>query len=823
MRIKKLFVALIMIMFVAVLTACGVGATDTPYFKAKDGTFALNDKGEYVAVVDGEITEMDIKSQFSVTDDYELKLYSDSSFTIEVRGKVQLYVGENTFYLCVIKDGETVENYVVYVNRAKQCKVTFMDGNVTLKELYVTTGKTIATNDIPVPQKAGYEFDGWTVSIDGVVTENFTTVAKWKAKTDTPYSVCHYKQAVAGQSNYELFETENLTGTTQTTATANQKDYLGYSFNENKSVLSGVILGDGSLVLNLYYDAIKAYYTVKIYEENRNNNEYTEIVGERQSLSGNLTSTVTFAPNEKTGFIIDDSSVLSIVLGESAETNVIKVFYKRIRTTVTFEPTNETRTAKYGFGLVKADGSVDSAPTFASTAGAGQECYWANLGATTEVNFTTLTENISVEERVKAKTNTIFFDLDLESDIDVDGVQYDVGDQVTQEYADGSEVSFSVNVNEDYNRSRVKYYFKTNAGASKLSCVETSNGVYTYVFMPSDDGVVYAVGEYIENTYDVKFTIDLFDAEWGTLKSLNGVKYTVDGTEYTVTEAGEITLKLKKGAYSIKITEPNGKEYEYTANVNPSGWEEKRVFALDLGKYVAGYSRIASNLTDTCVRADGTIQVSKTATSWFNLTDCNTSGNFALKMRYTVGTISDTDPKIGFQIKVGDYRILNVFVKHTHLLIQGGFSGDVGTVSFAHGISQLASHSNANPLVLELMLVKTSESLKLYYNVVEVNDDGKFTLLATVTSEQTTVGETTTANDEKLTATVNGLLSETLGGNAVKITVNVLVSAQGERTVTYSHYGVKNNDLPSDSEDESDDGSNNESDGFDSKEWTDHF
>ena len=109
MRIKKLFVALLMMVFVAVLAACGGGDTDTPNFKAKDGTFALNDKGEYVAVVDGEITEMDIKSQFSVTDDYELKLYSDSSFTIEVRGKVQLYVGENTFYLCVIKDGETVE------------------------------------------------------------------------------------------------------------------------------------------------------------------------------------------------------------------------------------------------------------------------------------------------------------------------------------------------------------------------------------------------------------------------------------------------------------------------------------------------------------------------------------------------------------------------------------------------------------------------------------------------------------------------------------------------------------------------------------------
>ena len=169
---------------------------------------------------------------------------------------------------------------------------------------------------------------------------------------------------------------------------------------------------------------------------------------------------------------------------------------------------------------------------------------------------------------------------------------------------------------------------------------------------------MYAVGEYVENTYDVKFTVDLFDAEWGTLQSLDGVKYTVDGTEYNVTQAGEITLKLKKGTHKIKLLEPNGKEYEYTASVNPNGWEEKRSFALDLGRYVAGYSRIASNLTDTLVKADGTIEVSKTTTSWFNLTDCNTSGDFALKMRYTVGTMADVDPKMGFQIKVGDHRIL---------------------------------------------------------------------------------------------------------------------------------------------------------------------
>lgn len=795
MKMKKILLALVLTFFAVITSACSL--FNKPDFSVND-TFVLNDNGEYVATVSGSVTEMDVISKFEVAEGYTLNLYADEAYTSPIRGKVQLYIGENTFYLLVLKGDEKVEDYVVRITRNQEYKVTFKDDGKIVKEVYVGAGEKIPAEDIPDLKKDGYDFDGWTTSIDSVVTENFTTSAKWKVKTDTAYTVCHYQQTTAGQNDYQLIDTENLAGTTQETATAVQKNYAGYRFNVSQSVVSGIIAGDGSLTLNMYYDIITVDYMVKVFEENRDDNDFVELVGKRKSLVGNLTSTVSYVPETVTGFVVNENeSELSVTLGENVNENVIKVYYSRIRTTVSFGTGNEQRTAKYGFGLVTADGLADTAPNFTQTPSAGEECYWAIENTTNEINFRTLTENVSVEEKLKVKTNTIFFDLDLSLDTERDGVEYEIGEETTREYADGEKVSFNVLVNKNYSQSIVKYYFRNGSVATEIFPIDVSNdGVQVYEFTPSDDGVVYATGEYVENEYDVKFTLELFDPEWGTIRSINEIKYTVDGKEYNVTSAGEITLKLKKGTHEIKIIEPNGKEKLYTAVISPNTWEETLSFSIDFGKYVAGYSRIlSSSASDTVINDDGTIKTNKDKTVYFNLTDCDTSGDFALKMRYTLGSMTDMDPKFGFQIRVGAYRLLNVFVKHTHLVIQGGFSGDVGTVAIEHGISAFATHTNDNPLVFELMLIKTSESLRLYYNVIEANDNGEFALLATVTSTQITVGETTTQNDDKITATVNGLLTETLGGAPVSIVVNILVSAQGERYVTYSHYGVKKENL----------------------------
>ena len=76
----------------------------------------------------------------------------------------------------------------------------------------------------------------------------------WTANGNTAYKVEHYLENLDGEG-YTLKDTENLTGTTDTTATAAQKTYTGFTYDEDNenNIVSGKIAGNGSLVLKLYY------------------------------------------------------------------------------------------------------------------------------------------------------------------------------------------------------------------------------------------------------------------------------------------------------------------------------------------------------------------------------------------------------------------------------------------------------------------------------------------------------------------------------------------------------------------------------------------
>jgi len=135
-------------------------------------------------------------------------------------------------------------------------------GSSVSAQTNVLYGTTIT--EPTAPTKAGYDFDGWykesgfvnawTFSTDPI-TENRTLYAKWTARTDTTYKVERYRQN-AENSSYTLFVTNSFEGTTATTVTAMANTYTGFAENtgHGSSVLSGSILGDGSLVLKLYYD-----------------------------------------------------------------------------------------------------------------------------------------------------------------------------------------------------------------------------------------------------------------------------------------------------------------------------------------------------------------------------------------------------------------------------------------------------------------------------------------------------------------------------------------------------------------------------------------
>ena len=159
-----------------------------------------------------------------------------------------------------------VETYqVLYVANADDA-----DGTVTDTKYYITGGETMVLQNMFT--RPGYEFTGWNTEKNGTGTPyaagsaitikntNVTLYAQWKSSTAS-YRVEYYQQNLK-DDNYSIVAADTLTpsGTVGDTATAEIKEYEGFTYNESRSNSSGIIAEDSTLVLKLYYD--RNEYTV---------------------------------------------------------------------------------------------------------------------------------------------------------------------------------------------------------------------------------------------------------------------------------------------------------------------------------------------------------------------------------------------------------------------------------------------------------------------------------------------------------------------------------------------------------------------------------
>ncbi len=102
------------------------------------------------------------------------------------------------------------------------------------------------------PEKQGYIFSKWSPEVgvmDSVDGKKF--VAEWVAATDTRYTVETYTMNTSG--DYEKV-VQILGGTTDSTVNAVYTVETGYALNSKKSILSGTVAADNSLVLKVYID-----------------------------------------------------------------------------------------------------------------------------------------------------------------------------------------------------------------------------------------------------------------------------------------------------------------------------------------------------------------------------------------------------------------------------------------------------------------------------------------------------------------------------------------------------------------------------------------
>ena len=159
-------------------------------------------------------------------------------------------VGNNKYYILVYQNGELLSRYNVTIRRREIYDVTFNTDGGTAIEPQRIEEDSFATE--PTTTRAGYTLTGWNYNFYNPITENTVITANWVANTKTLYKVEYYLQNLA-DDNYTLDFTDNLTGTTDTQATAEIKTYNHYTFNESQSIVSGNINGDGTTVLKVYY------------------------------------------------------------------------------------------------------------------------------------------------------------------------------------------------------------------------------------------------------------------------------------------------------------------------------------------------------------------------------------------------------------------------------------------------------------------------------------------------------------------------------------------------------------------------------------------
>ena len=255
-----------------------------PYY-TKDGTFTVeyvSGKNDVTAPVDGksyaEGSFADLMSPGAlVSGDGEYFLgWSDGAATYQPRDKYQIksnHAKENVITLTAQWGARPAGTTLTYKANggAGADKVENLANNATV---------TTIANPF---KRAGYTFAGWDTDASastGSIGENEQVqvdsdgenilYAIWTANTDTKYTVEFYYQNTDG--TYTLNHSDKRTATTDTEVSVTADDkaakennkYVFEADNKN-NVLSGVVAGNGSLVLKRYFKLNTASYTIHHY------------------------------------------------------------------------------------------------------------------------------------------------------------------------------------------------------------------------------------------------------------------------------------------------------------------------------------------------------------------------------------------------------------------------------------------------------------------------------------------------------------------------------------------------------------------------------
>lgn len=164
----------------------------------------------------------------------------------------------------VAADGSTVVEIYYYRN---YYMMSFnLDGGYGVEPIYARYGAAITLGE---PTKPGYKFDGWTPKLPTTMpVGGGTYAAKW-TKQDSKYQI-QYWQENADDDGYSYVESETVTAATGDVVNYNgNKSYAGFTRNTDKTDKNVTVNGDGSTVLNVYFN--RNVYEVKFYKNDGSN------------------------------------------------------------------------------------------------------------------------------------------------------------------------------------------------------------------------------------------------------------------------------------------------------------------------------------------------------------------------------------------------------------------------------------------------------------------------------------------------------------------------------------------------------------------------
>ena len=483
-----------------------VTASTTP--KNEDATFEWNENSEEIEIVDD----------------------SQNNVTVIVEGKVP---GKTTMNVTV-KVGE--------VEITRTINVIVKGRKLTIH--YVYEDGTIASEDKIIEEvgKDGYRItspavEGYTPDVAVVegpmLTEDTEITVKYKANTDTKYTVEYYTEDLDGKG-YTKVDSKKETGTTgEQVSIDTSVTFTGFTFDSNndKNVLSGEVAGNGSLVL-------KAYYT-------RNNYKLSLVAGDNIArVSGE--GTYKYEEEVTIDATLKDDAGYSY---EFANWKSGDEEYSTGKNTTVTMPANDLTLTANATRIANTDTKYTV------------EYYTENLDGKGYTRVDSKEETGTTGEQVSIDTSVTFtgftFDNDNENNVLSDDVAGD-GSLVLKAYYTRNSYKLSLvagdNIASVTGEGTYKYEeevtidatLKDDAGYSyefanwKSGDEEYSTGKNTTVTMPANDLTLTANATRIANT-DTKYTVEYYTED------LTEGNYTrVDSKEETGTTGEQVSIDTSR-------------------------------------------------------------------------------------------------------------------------------------------------------------------------------------------------------------------------------------------------------------------------------------